>query len=190
MNDLELTKSATLHRSAPTAVGELPPRDLAWENELCLLLSALDPFRDRLAHSLTINRSAAALEAMLAIGEHLVAFAEARLDADAWGETLTSHQVRAKEVLASAHRLHARLNKTPWERLLRMLGKPSQGGNPHAQFLSCAGGLFEMLTAYFGLFAHCFESVEGTRRWEDAYAVFLADLRGLLDQIAPAKSDQ
>jgi hypothetical protein len=185
VNDCNPSRSHAVRRIPTGAADEMSAHDLAWENELVLLLAVLDPIRDQLAQALSGNRASVALGAMLDIGEHLAAFARGHLDAAALGADWASHQKRAEEVLDSARRLHARLNKSTWERFLRFLGKPSPGGNPHAQFLACAEGLFETLNAHFALFGRCFESAEGRRRWEDVYAVFLADLRGLLDQIHP-----
>jgi hypothetical protein len=159
------------------------PDDLAWEGELIQLLSTLEAYRTLLADRCVGGHAVEALETMLATGGHLVAFAESRLDTEGAGEAYDDLRARAEECLARARKLHARLNRTALKTLLRMLGRPSEGGDPHAQFVDCAERLGDVLAGFFGLFTDCFERPEAAHDWADTSAVFLAEVAGLVEQL-------
>lgn len=184
MSHVDERKSRPVRRPPAGANAAAPTAgDLAWEGELVELLSTLEAYRTLLADRCVGGHAVEALETMLAAGEYLVAFAESRLDTAGAGEPYEALQARADDFLARARRLHARLDRTALKSLLRLLGRRSEGGDPHAQFVDCAERLAGLFAGFFGLFTECFERPEAARDWSDTSSVFLGQVDGLVAQL-------
>jgi hypothetical protein len=184
MNDLENSRTR-LRR--PAAVREEPaagptPADLAWEGKLVLLLSTLEASRTHLHDCCARGEAVPALGAMLTMGERLADFAGRNPD-PAGADAAAGLREQGEAFAAAARKLRDRLQRTTWKAILRLLGRRSGGGDPHAQFVEVMRSLHDLLEGYFDLFTGRFGSPGAARGWAETRAVFLADLKGLLDEL-------
>jgi hypothetical protein len=158
------------------------PSDLAWENELVLLLSTLESFRTALAECCHRSEGVPALETMLAMGGCLTGFVDRHPDAVP-GEALQDLRGRGEAFAALGGKLHNRLRPTTLGAIRRLLGRRSGGGDPHAQFVEVARSLDGLLARSFELFMERFASPGMARAWTETSTVFLGQLRGLIDEL-------
>jgi hypothetical protein len=187
MNDVDEQKIRPTRRSvAGRDVNQGPsPEDLLWESELVQLLSSLESLRSRLEDSCVAGQAIAALDTMLTMGDQVTTFAAGHLDPADEGGCLAALQAQSYVFIAAAKGLRDRLQRTTIKAILRLFGRHSEGGDPHAQFVLSAEALLAFLEEAFALFTDCFRSEEAGRGWVETHTVFIAELRGLVDKLRP-----
>src|SRR5438105_14596710 len=111
------SKSRRLPVITAPAAGQA--EDVAWENELIIMLSGLETPRARLADSTAAGALAPPAEAMVAMAQHVKAFADRRLSPHTHGEALLRVRTRAGEFLDDA----AQLLKQVLPSVLRTVGR-------------------------------------------------------------------
>ena len=174
------------HKVRPRAAESGPAsEDLAWESELVLLLSNLECQRVRLAEACASGHAVVALDAMLAMADTAADFVTARPDGADPDGPLAEAERLTEAFRCAVRRLRGRLERNTFKSLWRLFKRSSDDGDPHAQFAGCAEDLVAVLTAYFSTCTGRFRSRTAARAWHDTHLVFLADLRGLVDQLQP-----
>lgn len=174
MNDLESDPQVQLDEGQ--SVSQPAPSDLAWENELVQMLSALESFRVALDDDCQAGRALPALETMLAVAKGVAAFLRPRF---ADGTALKAVQAYYDVFLTAARPLHKRLDNTVQRVILRLLSFRRETGDPNDQLLATGRRLESYLRAAFCLCARRFTSPVAARSWTETYTVFLDELDSL-----------
>jgi hypothetical protein len=188
MNPVQHAGSRQLQRLASLKNRRQPAislQDQAWEGDLLSLLCALETWRTRLSEFCQANQPVPALETILVIVGRLTSFLDQHWP-DQGDESQAVLRSQIDELVDRAGRLRGRLQKTPVQRLLRLLGYSNDEGDPRQLFVASAQGMYEVLVSAFELFTQQFRSPAAAHGWLDAHPVFLADLLGLVEQLRPS----
>ncbi len=159
---------------------ELDPRDRSWENQLLILLCALETLRSRLHERCEAGLAVAALDTMLAMMDRLSLFIE-HPDLEEEREALAGG---IEWVRGEAGQLRNRLCRSPLQMLMRLFRSPSRD-DPRVQFVESAQGLYDVLTRAFEFFLERFQSPHSAQDWNEAHRSFLADLGELIELLQP-----
>jgi hypothetical protein len=173
-------RSSALHRPlTPEAIA-----DRVFENQLAVLLSNLEYLRSLIEAAVARQRPAEALESAAALVKEVVAFADKYPAAEGAGDR-SEADAAAAAFLDTVRRANDQLNPPVVKSLFGWFGqraaRPAVEGSPVAEVAAAAD---RVLDAFFDDFATRLASEEALARWRDTRAVFQADLRRLLEQLA------
>jgi hypothetical protein len=180
----EMTKPPNVRKSRPVPTvrvrPELCPEDLAWEQDLVLMLSRLDSLRARLAAELAREDLAQAVAHM---GELLVPPCD--LDAShpvpqSHPETVAALQQQARQVQEAGEELQAHLRPSALGMLKRLFSRPASPVDLSRLFERFFQEVVAALEAHFTFFTACFHAPSGAHGWIETSDVFLKELKSLI----------
>lgn len=157
-------------------------QDQDLENDLILLLSELEQSRVQLAEEKSQKQPPLALQTLAEMVNHVVSFAEERLDIDR--DSLEQALTRAGGAYPQTRLLRIQYRRLSVQMVTRLYSSWAEDpAGRRETFLQIAQGMVDVMETYFSILTARFHSPVTTEQWRDTSDVFTTDLKQVVGTI-------